>query len=290
MKVTGFTIIKNAILFDYPIEEAIRSILPLCDNMVVAVGESSDETRHLISSIDPKKITILDTQWNKNLTEGGQVLADETNKAFQHISRDADWCFYIQGDEIVHEKYHPVIKAAMQQWIENEQVDGLLFDYVHFYGSYDYVGVASRWYKNEIRIVRNNKQIYSYRDAQGFRKMNNLKLNVKKINASIYHYGWVKKPEVQQLKRENFGKLWSGETEGNDTLTIPSGGFDYNNIDALNLFKDTHPAVMQSRIQKQNWHFSYQLSKNRITLKEILKKFLLRYLGINTYYRNYKII
>ncbi|MBM3912615.1 MAG: glycosyltransferase family 2 protein, partial [Sphingomonadales bacterium] len=44
MKVSGFTFIRNAVLLDYPILEAIRSILPLCDEIVVAVGKSEDET------------------------------------------------------------------------------------------------------------------------------------------------------------------------------------------------------------------------------------------------------
>ena len=60
MKVTGFSFIKNAIVFEYPIVEAIKSILPICDEFVVAVGKSDDETRQLITSIDPEKIKIID--------------------------------------------------------------------------------------------------------------------------------------------------------------------------------------------------------------------------------------
>lgn len=287
MKVTGFTFIKNAILFDYPIEEAIRSILPLCQNIIVAVGNSSDDTRQLIAAIDPEKITIIDTIWDDSLREGGQVLADETNKAFQAIPPDTDWCIYIQGDEVIHEKYHAPIHQSMQQWLHHPEVDGLLFDYLHFYGTYDYVGVASRWYRHEIRIIRNHKSIYSYRDAQGFRKGNNQKLQVKNAYATMYHYGWVKKPVTQLLKRENFGQLWSGTTSPSPQLIRPEGSFDYSNIDALKPFTGTHPAVMQARIQAQNWAFSHPLSKNRLTLKEAAKQLLLK-LGINTYYRNYK--
>ena len=41
MKVTGFTFIRNAVINDYPIAEAINSILPLCDEVVVALGNST---------------------------------------------------------------------------------------------------------------------------------------------------------------------------------------------------------------------------------------------------------
>ena len=60
MKVAGFTIIRNAIKFDYPVVEAITSILPICDEFVVAVGNSDDETLQLIKQIDSPKIKIFE--------------------------------------------------------------------------------------------------------------------------------------------------------------------------------------------------------------------------------------
>jgi len=185
MKVTGFSFIRNAIKYDYPIVEAIKSILPICDDFVVAVGKSEDNTLELIKNIDPSKIRIIETVWDDSLREGGKVLAVETNKAFQAIRDDSDWTFYIQGDEVMHEKYLPVVKSAMEKYLHNKRVDGLLFNYTHFYGSYDYVGASPRWYSNEIRVIRNNKSIYSFRDAQGFRKGYNEKLKVKAIDAYI---------------------------------------------------------------------------------------------------------
>ena len=186
MKVSGFTVIRNAITYDYPIVEAILSILPLCDEVIVAVGNSDDDTLQLIQNIDPK-IRIIETIWDDTLREGGRVLAVETDKAFAAISNDSDWAFYIQGDEVIHEKYHTTIIAAMNKYKDDLKVEGLLFNYKHFYGSYDYVGSSLSWYLDEIRIVRNRNDIFSYRDAQGFRKLPNEKLNVKKIDAFVYH-------------------------------------------------------------------------------------------------------
>ena len=206
MKVTGFTFIKNAIKYDYPVGEAIQSILPLCDDFVVAVGKSDDDTLALIQSISPDKIKIIETVWDETKRVGGQVLAIETDKAFQAITSDSDWAFYIQGDEVIHEKYHAVIKENMLKYKEEQTVDGLLFKYLHFYGSYDYVVVSSNFYKHEIRVIKNNKKIYSYRDAQGFRKNNNEKLQVKLIDAYVYHYGWVKEPKAMQEKQKTFQK------------------------------------------------------------------------------------
>lgn len=266
MFVSGFTIVRNAIKFDYPIVEAIRSILPLCDEMIVAVGNSEDETLQLVQSINDPKIRIIHTTWNDSLREGGQVLAEETNKAYAAISTKADWCFYIQGDEVIHEKYHPAIKEAMQRWKDDLNVEGLLFDYTHFYGSYDYVADSRKWYRREIRIVRKNNQVRSYKDAQGFRKRDNSKLRVKPANASVYHYGWVKPPGAQQAKQQSFHKMWHDDRwmEKN----IPKvDQFDYSQIDSLAKFTGTHPAVMQERINRQNWKFSFDPTKKKWGVK-----------------------
>jgi len=128
--------------------------MPLCDEVYVALGKSDDETEELIKRIDPYKIKIIKTLWDETLKEGGKVLAVETNKAFQAIPAYYDWCFYIQGDEVIHEKYLPIIKSAMIAFKNNPKIDGLLFKYLHFYGSYNYVGNSSTWYNNEIRIVK----------------------------------------------------------------------------------------------------------------------------------------
>ena len=289
MKVTGFTFVRNAIVYDYPIVEAIRSILPLCDEVIVAVGNSDDDTLKLIQSIDPQKVRIIETIWDDSLREGGRVLAMETDKAFKAISEDSDWAFYIQGDEVVHEEDHETIRKAMELYLNEENVDGLLFDYKHFYGSYEYIGSPTSWYPHEIRVIRNKKEMYSYKDAQGFRKGNNEKLNVVRLNASIYHYGWVKSPEAMQKKQETFNKYWHDDTWVEDNVE-KADSYDYDDqFKALVPFKGTHPKVMQDRVARLNWNFRYNPQKHHLSAKDKLKKVLKR-LGIEANYANYRIV
>src|SRR5690606_28410916 len=126
------------------------------------------------------KIIIVDTIWDESLREGGRVLADETNKAFQAIPEEYNWCFYIQGDEILHEDGLELIKQNAIAEVNNKRVEGFVFDYRHFYGSFDYIGNSRQWYRREVRMIRNDKSIYSFRDAQGFQK-NGRPLKVKHI-------------------------------------------------------------------------------------------------------------
>lgn len=266
MKLAGFTIIRNALKYDYPVVEAITSILPLCDAFYVGVGNSDDATRDLISSIPSDKIKIIDTVWDDTLREGGLVLSAETNKVFDAIPPEFDWCFYIQSDECVHEQDLPVIRDAMEQYATDREVDGLLFEYKHFYGHYDYVGAGRRWYKHEIRVIKNNKQIRSYKDAQGFRTRDNKKLRVKKIRAFIYHYGWVKAPKAQQAKQNDFHKMWHDDSWVEKNIPAVEE-FDYNNIDLLEAYKGTHPKVFGDRIRHARWTFKYDPSKVNTSLK-----------------------
>lgn len=291
MKVCGFTIIRNATKLDYPIVEAIRSILPVCDELIVAVGKSEDNTLEVVRSIDPAKIRIIETIWDDSQRQGGRVLALETDKAFAAVPSDADWCFYIQADEVLHEKYLGVVREAMERYLPDRRVEGLLFNYRHFYGSYDYVGASWKWYRREIRIIRNDKNIFSYRDAQGFRKRPNVKLNVRMIEAEIFHYGWVREPKAMRRKQEAFSQLYHDDQWMEQNIPKEEE-FDYSQIDSLEHFDGTHPKVMEDRIRRLNWKFDHDLSKNRLEVRERLKRWVSRLLmGYRVgEYRNYKLL
>lgn len=269
MKITGFTIVRNAIKYDYPVLEAITSILPLCDEFVVAVGNSEDGTLDLIKSIKSDKIRIIETIWDDSLRKDGKVLAIETDKALAAVSADTTWAFYIQSDEIVHEKYHQLIKDAMLTDKDNLLVEGLLFKYTHFYGSYKYVADSRKWYRNEIRIIRNTKNVLSYKDAQGFRKRDNTKLKVKSIDAYIYHYGWVKPPSKMTEKIRGLSYFWHTDQEL-DQQQPSNLDFDYSGIDSLTLFEGTHPKVIQPRINNMSWAFDFNIKQKKYSLKNLI--------------------
>ncbi|MDI9309709.1 MAG: hypothetical protein QM535_05805 [Limnohabitans sp.] len=290
MKVAGFTFIRNAVKNDYSIVEAITSILPICDEFIVAHGNSDDETQALLESINSPKIKIIRTIWDDSVREGGRTFALETDKAFEAISPDVDWAFYIQGDECVHEKYLPLIKKEMENSLHDKSVNGLLFNYKHFYGSYDFFAHSRRWYRREIRIIRNLKGMHSYKDAQGFR-FNNEKIKVKHIDAYIYHYGWVKPPGGLTNKVRNFNTFYTQDDNWIEEKYPVSSEFDYGNADRLLKFEETHPAVFQDRVTKSNWKFDFdptQLSK-KMPFRRKLLAFIEDTFGARLFeYKNYK--
>jgi hypothetical protein len=287
MKVCGFSFVRNAIKYRFPVVESITSILPVCDHFIILVGPSDDGTIDLIKSINSNKIQIIESVWDESLKKGGEVLASETNKAFDLISQEFDWCFYLQADEVVHEKYLPVIQKAMQKWEGDSQVEGLLFKYLHFWGSYDYVANSRRWYRREIRVIKNNKSIRSYRDAQGFRQ-DDQKLHVKLIDACIYHYGYVKNPKIMYQKLNDFQKYKRGD---NYKSRNQSGVYDYSEIESVVRFLDSHPAVMEDTIKKLNWDIKLDTSQKKSNLKNTILNFIEKKTGYRLFeYKNYKIV
>ncbi|MDD2380812.1 MAG: hypothetical protein WCY58_09185 [Mariniphaga sp.] len=291
MKVCGFTFIRNAEKFDFPVVEAITSILPVCDHFIVAVGNSDDQTREIIERIDPEKISIVDTVWNEKLQKGGVVYAVETDKAFDAIPDGFDWCFYIQGDEVVHEKYLPAIQQAMSDQVDNKKVEGFLFGFRHFFGTYDYVGDSRKWYRHEIRIIRHDKAIRSYRDAQGFRKQGR-KLNVVPVTAEVYHYGWVRPPRFMQEKIDEVHKFYQGDNPITKKKDPGESEFDYQgNYDALAKFEGTHPRVMHHRIKRLNWKVEVDLKRIKMKPKYRLLYAIEKKIGIRLFeYRNYSVL
>lgn len=286
MTVSGFSIVRNGVKFDFPFLESIKSILPICDEFIIAVGKSDDNTREKIEELNNKKIKIIDTIWEENLRIGGKILAQQTDIALAHIK--GDWGIYLQADEVIHERYLQTIFSDMEKYLDNRKIEGLLLNYLHFYGSYDYYADSRNWYRHEIRVIRNGIGVKSWKDAQGFR-IGKRKMYVKQVEAYVYHYGWVKHPKVMLDKAIFFNKLWHDDDWVNNYFS-GIDEFDFSKIDSLTKFNGTHPAVMKERIEKHNWNFSFH-SKTKQNLKDCLLNFIEKKTNIRIgEYKNYRLI
>jgi hypothetical protein len=259
MKISGFTMVRNATKYYFPIKESILSILPVIDEFIVALGDCDpdDKTREEIESIDSDKVKIIDRIWLEEDFIDGKIFAKETSFALNQCQ--GDWCIYLQADELIHEKDLPLIKEQCAENLGNKNIDGFLFHYHHFFGDYDHYLPFHGWYKNEIRIVRNGNGIYSYKDAQSFRKEDNQKLNVLPIDAFIYHYGWVRPPHLMQSKRKEQDSIHHGKEKISKEYESKPTDFSYGALGKIPVFKETHPEVVDQMRAKINWkdHLNY---------------------------------
>ncbi|MDZ7631964.1 MAG: hypothetical protein U5K74_11640 [Gemmatimonadaceae bacterium] len=246
--ISGVTVVRNAILLGYPVVEAITSILPIVDEFIVAVGAGDDGTRDLIASIGDPKIRIVDTVWDLSKTVGGRELATQTNAALTHCR--GTWCFYLQADELVHERDLPIIRERCEQLAGEPRVEALLFAYTHFYGSFSVIATGHSWYRNEVRIVRNGIGARSIGDAQSF-MVGDHKPRVVRSGATILHYGWAKRPESMGRKLEGFHYWYTGGKPRTDAAPA----FAFRQQFALKRFTGTHPATIQPLVARQDWMF-----------------------------------
>ncbi len=246
MKVTGFTIVRNAVLYDYPVLESIASLLPLVDEVVVAVGKSSDATRELVASMDSPKIRIFDTIWDDALRSGGRVLAQQTNLAMD-VCGPADWFIYLQADEVLHEQDAARIRSKMQQHLRHATVEGLSFRYHHFRADYHIRDPLP--YRRQVRIIRPGIGIRSVGDACGFR-LDGQKLKTVSTGAWVYHYGYVKPPPNMSAKMDYFTSLYDGRPVVPGEENIRNYAW---NLTTCEHFLGTHPNVMRGRIANKNW-------------------------------------
>lgn len=259
--VSGFTVIRNGILMGYPVLQSIKSVLPLVDEFVVGVGQSDDATKEMILGIGDPKIRVFDSFWDTKKTKGGLILSEKTNEALDHCTHD--WCFYIQADEVVHEEDYPAIRQSLAENADDPRVQGLLFKYIHFYGSYETIATNRKWYRNEIRVVRKSTGIRSHNDAQGFR-VNGEKPVVKPAGGRIFHYGWVKPPKMMGQKAKLLDRWWHGDKRDN-----AYDQFQYDRQYGLKPFKQTHPEIMRDLVASQDWKFDPRRSLAEWKFKDL---------------------
>ena len=272
MKISGFTFLRNTSKLYYPILESIQSALPIVDEFVIALGkgDDDDDSEEKIRSLQSDKIKIIHTVWDTEKYPRGMEHAHQTDIAKAACS--GDWLLYLQGDELIHENDYNEIKSKCKQYLDNTYVDGFLFSYYHFYGDYDHYFRDHCWYPCEIRIVRNDPGIHSFESAQSFRRIPNFdgisyrskegtsKLNVVMLEASIYHYGWVRPPKLMRKKREYFSKTHFGSNATKEEFKKYKDIYDYGRIDFCLPFTESHPKLMNQKIKELNWKESLRFS------------------------------
>jgi hypothetical protein len=267
MKISGFTFLRNAHKLHYPVAASILSILDLVDEFVVALGDgdADDNSRQILEGLASPKIKIVSTRWDLRNFPNGSEYAHQTDLAKQACT--GDWLFYLQGDEVIHEADIPEIREACQVYLNKPEVEGFVFQYLHFWGDYRHYFSDHCWYKKEIRIIRNLPDAHSWRDAQSFRyipdfvgndyfrKTHTRPLACILLTARVFHYGWVRSPHVMNKKNETAQQNYFAKNTTTNTKV-----FDYGRLDYCKYFKSTHPKVMQTNVQQLDWQHLLRFS------------------------------
>jgi len=273
IKISGFTYVRNGFTYGYPFLASIRSLLPIVDELVVVVGDSTDGTREAIEKLDDHKLKIIDTIWDEENRGSGKIFSQQANIGIKHST--GDWCFHLQVDEVLHESAKDKILEFIKLANRLNDIDGLIFPFYHFWGDYDHIRNTRSTHRFEIRAFRSGRNCFSYRDSQGFRKYKSFntyeanekgtKLIVLKTEIPIYHYSYARNPKLMKKKFNYFNRFYFDDSwikKNTNDLE-----FDYNDVDKLELFLGEHPIYIKEIISKKDWDFVYDPSKSNMSFK-----------------------
>ena len=290
MKVSGFTFLRNGQKLGYPFVASIRSILPIVDEFVIALGPCDDDTEKMLREIGDPKIRIIPTQWNERIQPGYSVkgFVYGQQKSIALFNCTGDWAFYLEADEVVHEADLPKIRATMEKYLDDPRVEALAFDYLHFYGNANTVVWSPGWYRSEVRIIRNTIPAWSsealfFNVVEGHKKSRYPR--AAHTGATIYHYGWVRSEAQMNLKAEAVHKYWEAKL-------APKA--DYSQIDstALKPFAGTHPKIVQDWLPKADGLFqadpNHPLTSREKKHRRMMK--LEKLLGVQFRKKHYQLV
>jgi glycosyltransferase involved in cell wall biosynthesis len=295
--ISGFTYVRNGLEMGYPFIEAMQSILDICDEFVIAIGDSNDGTREAVLALGSSKIKVVDTIWNLENRKGGLLFADQSNAALKKCT--CDWVVHVQADELFHENDVQLIKQEILRNDTDERVEGFLFPFLNFYGSYNVIRTSRRAHRFEVRAFRNHKNIFAYKDSQGFRRHSSEaafnegsigeKLNVMKLKYPVYHYTKVRSPKGMAEKSNFFMRFWHQDEALEKRKHFKN--FDYYNVDRVEKYVGPHPQLMSVNIENQDWKFDLKKVKSNMPIKYKILHFIEDLTGYRLFeYKNYLLL
>tara|TARA_B110000008_G_scaffold275037_1_gene311789 strand:- start:1385 stop:2242 length:858 start_codon:yes stop_codon:yes gene_type:complete len=285
MKVSAFTFIKNGQILGYPFLQSIQSVLDIVDEFVINVGQSEDDTLSMIKSLDNSKIRIIESIWNSSMKDRGYVYGQQ--KMIAQFNCSGDWAFYIEGDEVYHEKDLEKIRESMELHLDDSNVEALIFDFYHFYGNTNSILNSPGWYRSEARIIKNSIRSYAP-DGLFWLVLDSNKKGrypkAKHTGASCYHYGWARNENQMNLKSQKVQQYW-----GKEFIKI-----DYSQMDEsiIELFKGTHPKIIEDWLSEEKSLF--QVDPNYVTTKKQRKHQIMikleKLFGIDLSKKHFKLV
>ena len=294
MLISGFTYVRNGFTYGYPFIESIKSLLPIVDELIVVVGDSTDGTREAIEQLNDPKIVIVDSIWDEENRKSGKIFAQQSNLGIKAIK--GSWAVHLQVDELLHEEDLQKILGYIKIADERTEIDGLLFPFYHFWGDFNHIRNTRKTHAFEIRAFKNTGNVLAYKDSQGFRIYpseqsyleghRGKKMCVLNTGVPIFHYSYTRNPALMKAKANFFHRFWHDnkwiEAHTNEA------DFDYNDVDRLEVFNKSHPLLMRETIEGKDWDFTYNPSQSNMRWKELLLYRFEKLTGIRPFsYKNY---
>lgn len=236
MTLGGVLFCYNAIIHDYCVEEAISSLLEVCDEILILDAGSTDGTTELLTKFVSSKCVVVQLgkeEWEKR--HGREKLSYFQNLAKAMLT--TDYYFLLQADEVLSEESFYFIKDAIAM-----NQEAYFVKRINLWGDCNsFINVPENRQPCSTQIIRLAKINYvSVGDGESIDAPAK-EWFIDKIK--IFHYGFVRKKEVMKSKiinmQENVFELGY-----HDPKLDQSNVFDstlWFKGDELSPLKDKHP-------------------------------------------------
>lgn len=228
MKISGVMPLRNAVKLGYPFELAIRSLRPLCDEVVVLVDPTSeDDTLARVRALTPD--VIVESAWDTE-NHAGHVNCEITIQTRKAIAATTgDWIFSLQADEMLHESEIDQIRWEIEE-ADRHGITGIEFLRIYFYRTLTQVRVD--W---SIWMVRLFMQDRWKPDVDGAMRFDPCAANERRMPsaAKIYHYSRVGDPHLIAERVRNLDRFFHAPE------TVQSGDlptYDFSTLRRLDTY------------------------------------------------------
>lgn len=219
MKISGYVCARNAVLLDYSLMEAVRSLIPVCDEVVVSDGESEDSTVDLVKSIGDSRVRVITYPWpspNRDI----HFLTDWLNWTRERLSYE--YQITVDADEILAPSAYPVVKMLSEKgWCG-------LFKRYNFWKDAKHLAPPNRVCGDYVaRCGPSN--LFACSDEPIPRKSPNLRTTAEHHDGlTIFHTGFIRRPMAFIAKSEAVQNMFFGSCDPR-LLKFKESGEDWRN-------------------------------------------------------------
>jgi len=193
----GTQFVIDGLTYDYCFKESIQSMQEFCDEVVIVDAGSRDGTVEVLKTLENEKTKIIyldREEWDS--LHGWAKLNHFSNKAIAELT--AEWNFYQQSDEVVHEKCHKSIREA----VDYGTAEAYLVSRINLWNTpYEMLNVKGNRNPCSTQVIRLAKSQYmTGGDAESiYAPASGAYLD----RIRIYHFGFVRNKEVHADKIRN---------------------------------------------------------------------------------------
>jgi hypothetical protein len=203
--ISGFTTARNVVALQYPLEECVRALRAVCDEVVIGYDPYTEDGTHEIAVklAEDLDLVLFESKWDMENRDAGTEIGVQADLTLAKCK--FPWTLYCQLDEAIHEDDRDLLHALVAS---PGDVTG--FSFVRPYFWQNLHTIRKDWSPEVIRLTKQGTHVFSVLDGHSCKTMEG---RVEKSNLWMYHYSRLGDPQaISQRVRTLDGLFHAEET------------------------------------------------------------------------------